>query len=397
LIVTHKKKCFFFTFLAVSVYHFYKKVWPYISQARQMWNAIQSLNSLGQDKPPRTSEQIAQDRAKRTALVAEGLQKLVCTDMENLHSYLRDTLNFSALEPFREKAQAASAQGKAAAKSIWNLLKISAVTYAVSAVYLVAMHDLMKRMQTGIVFRRNLSKDPQQKLALNAKGADEFMKLVHVPAALAGSQDTAAVTKPSSQPSSFLLKGGEEAGLVKLVGEVRAAVERVLGPVRLANQLQRDDIKKFIAEIRREVEGGGDSPIRVNLLERFLLPPEEPEAVAKVKGHNSDTLLDELRDIIEHPDFGPASQERLDAGFAHLEEKIACKAFAAKAGESAEEASKRPLAKLLAPIKDVIFRMFDKEEERKETLHILNQGPETASLLQSIFDEEVPDVETIDE
>ena len=37
------------------------------------------------------------------------------------------------------------------------------------------------------------------------------------------------------------------------------------------------------------------------------------------------------------------------------------------------------------------------EEERKETLHILNQGPETASLLQSIFDEEVPDVETIDE
>jgi len=41
--------------------------------------------------------------------------------------------------------------------------------------------------------------------------------------------------------------------------------------------------------------------------------------------------------------------------------------------------------------------MFDKEEERKETLHILNQGPETASLLQSIFDEEVPDVETIDE
>ena len=83
--------------------------------------------------------------------------------MENLHSYLRDTLNFSALEPFREKAQAASAQGKvivrhsthltltpnmkAAAKSIWNLLKISAVTYAVSAVYLVAMHDLMKRMQ----------------------------------------------------------------------------------------------------------------------------------------------------------------------------------------------------------------------------------------------------------
>ena len=75
-------------------------------------------------------------------------------------------------------------------------------------------------VQTGIVFRRNLSKDPQQKLALNAKGADEFMKLVHVPAALAGSQDTAAVTKPSSQPSSFLLKGGEEAGLVKLVGEV---------------------------------------------------------------------------------------------------------------------------------------------------------------------------------
>ena len=42
----------------------------------------------------------------------------------------------------------------------------------------------------------------------------------------------------------------------------------------------------------------------------------------KVKGHNSDTLLDELRDIIEHPDFGPASQERLDAGFAHLEEKV---------------------------------------------------------------------------
>jgi len=138
----------------------------------------------------------------------------------------------------------------------------------------------------------------------------------------------------------------------------------------------RSEVKKLLQDVRGRVEadGGASSSMR-----RWLLPPEdepsEPSQELSLPGNKSletgppvtvKELMDELRDIVDGPDFEVVLSERLDAGFEHLEEKISERVFPADSEGGSKET--KVLAKLLAPLKDVAASLFHKEEEDRATL-----------------------------
>lgn len=137
---------------------------------------------------------------------------------------------------------------QAAQKSLWELLKVVAVTYAVAGMYTVVLHDLVKRMQVStrtcphsahelptptvglsahtnwpmpeqgvsqstILVRHNFE-DSRPQLDAEAKEVErererQFLKITNVPASLTGQ---------GSASAGHLV----QAGLPRLVGEVPA-------------------------------------------------------------------------------------------------------------------------------------------------------------------------------
>lgn len=359
----HRRKVFLFTALAVCAYYFYQKVYPYLSKLRMMYKMMRQLQ--GQEQTPQQlASKARDDRRKFAEKTVAGSEDMVAADMVHLHTHLQREADLDSIKDFRKKEKEARDAGKDALKSIYSLLKFVSFTYAVAGIYVVSLHDLVKRMQIAILAHHQSQTSGGQSLRRVPLASQRaFLQLTNVP--------STSTTGSSSAASGHLVG----VGLDQLVKEVRQAVERVVGPVKIRANLKRTDIGRLIGAVRSEVEAGDGAS---QLVHRFMLPSETTtsptdQALAASSGDqesqlSAQDLLNELRDIIDGPDFDVVLHERLNAGFQHLEDKIKAKAWSSDKPEE-----DKVFVTLLPATQDAASRLFKKEEERKEALARINE------------------------
>jgi len=350
----HRRRLFLGSLVVVTAYWFYKKIWPYLRQAYQMYRMMQQLQGPTAT-PDEQAKKAKEDRRKYAEKASIGSTEMVATDLKHLHNYLRNEAQLTEIEPFREKEAEARAKGKAAQKSIWSTLKIVAVTYAVSGMYAMAMHDLVKRMQMTIVAHyngRGLEAKDGKKVSVSAQRT--FFQLTNI------NKTAEASASVGSAPLGHLA----HSGLPCLVKEVRQAVEEVVGPEKLRANFSKAGISRLLREVRQKVEAGGSA----KLVSRIMISPERDQAAtekhaadltATDQSITAEDLLNELRDwFFDHPDMDMVLEERLDAAFQHLEEKIAAKMYDAPAASQLSEGDEMSEPEMLR-----VFKAFDSNND----------------------------------
>jgi len=323
----HRIKLALMAALGYSAWRVYRVIKPHIGTIRMM------MKMMNQPGPPQLSAtELAELRVEEAAKVARSTaivsEKQVGKDMAHLKEHLKDATSVRLIEPFRERNDAAKKESKKAQVAI------------------ISRYDFRQRQLQMQDEGQDVAKIPQQVKR-------DFLTLTNVPIRAANSGCEEGETP---EKAGFFVSGG----LSLLASEVRASVEQVLGQQSVKWKVPKGELPALLTKIRQGVEEG-EGASKAGLVRRWMLPPEQeaaPEGTMQVASDAATSkivslndLVDELRDIVDGPDFETVVAERLDSSFAYIQRELYVKTYESK--ENNEFPDGWPLVKLCPKFKEL--------------------------------------------
>ncbi|KAI9853547.1 MAG: peroxin [Vezdaea acicularis] len=253
-----------------------------------------------------------------------------------------------------EKVQGSPPRGPKKTKlQLWNELKISSITRALTLIYTLSLLTLLTRIQLNLLGRRsylssvlNLASTPPStsNLTISLENNDPAD-----PTTTSPTYGHDFETNRRYLTFSWWLL---HRGWALLRNSVESAVKEVFGPLNLREDISHDALAALILEVRKRVEGATDEERRSKRWLPYLLPsPEEyptvlaesgmstsPTSSASPESTSTGTaelsaplrrLLDETADLIDSPSFSLVHTLLLDASFTQLSSTLNSQAFKA--------------------------------------------------------------------
>ncbi|KAI4848844.1 hypothetical protein E4T45_06162 [Aureobasidium sp. EXF-8846] len=237
---------------------------------------------------------------------------------------------------------------------LWNDMKISSITRALTLLYTLSLLTLLTRIQLNLLGRRTyLSSvvslasppNPSQSTHISMENNDDDnYDSVY-------GNDFETNRKYLTFSWWLLHKGSKE-----IVDKVSAAVKEVFGPVSPREDMTLERLSELILEVRKKVEGATESERREHRWLSYMLPPRDQEdfvlsesgidamsaspapqetsqdpmhaATSASSNASLRRLLDETSDLIDSPTFTHVFTQVLNATFSHLiDYRVATEAF----------------------------------------------------------------------
>ncbi|KEQ71119.1 Peroxin-3, partial [Aureobasidium namibiae CBS 147.97] len=237
---------------------------------------------------------------------------------------------------------------------LWNDMKISSITRALTLLYTLSLLTLLTRIQLNLLGRRtylssvvSLASPPNPSqsthISLENNDDDNYDSVY--------GNDFETNRKYLTFSWWLLHKGSKE-----IVDKVSAAVKEVFGPVSPREDITLERLSELILEVRKKVEGATESERREHRWLSYMLPPrdqedfvlsesgidamsaspapqetsQDPMYAANSAASNASLrrLLDETSDLIDSPTFTHVFTQVLNATFSHLiDYRVATEAF----------------------------------------------------------------------
>ncbi|KAI4744476.1 hypothetical protein E4T50_05167 [Aureobasidium sp. EXF-12298] len=237
---------------------------------------------------------------------------------------------------------------------LWNDMKISSITRALTLLYTLSLLTLLTRIQLNLLGRRtylssvvSLASPPNPSqsthISLENNDDDNYDSVY--------GNDFETNRKYLTFSWWLLHKGSNE-----IVEKVSAAVKEVFGPVSPREDITLERLSELILEVRKKVEGATESERREHRWLSYMLPPRDqedfvlsesgidampaspaPQETAQDPMHAASStssnaslrrLLDETSDLIDSPTFTHVFTQVLNATFSHLiDYRVATEAF----------------------------------------------------------------------
>jgi len=237
---------------------------------------------------------------------------------------------------------------------LWNDMKISSITRALTLLYTLSLLTLLTRIQLNLLGRRTyLSSvvslasppNPSQSTHISMENNDDDnYDSVY-------GNDFETNRKYLTFSWWLLHKGSKE-----IVEKVSAAVKDVFGPVSPREDMTLERLSELVLEVRKKVEGATESERREHRWLSYMLPPRDqedfvlsesgidamsaspaPQETSQDPMHTATSassnaslrrLLDETSDLIDSPTFIHVFTQVLNATFSHLiDYRVATEAF----------------------------------------------------------------------
>lgn len=228
---------------------------------------------------------------------------------------------------------------------LWNDLKISSITRALTLVYTLALLTIFTRIQLNLLGRRNylssvisLARDPEESSGISLENRDDDNP----------DQDYGNDFETNRKYLTFswwlLHRGWND-----VMQKVEQATKEAFGPLKPSDSITFARLSELILEVRKKVEGATDIERKERKWLSFLLPPtSEEEMVLRESGVSSEQsppesppthniyeispilrrLLDETADLVDSPTFSQVFTGLLDAAFSLLiDDKVGPQAY----------------------------------------------------------------------
>ncbi|KAG9674861.1 Peroxin-3, partial [Aureobasidium melanogenum] len=237
---------------------------------------------------------------------------------------------------------------------LWNDMKISSITRALTLLYTLSLLTLLTRIQLNLLGRRtylssvvSLANPPNPsdstRISLENNDDDNYDNVY--------GNDFETNRKYLTFSWWLLHKGTKD-----IVDKVTAAVKDVFGPINPREDMTLERLSELILEVRKKVEGATEAERREHKWLAYMLPPRDqedhvlsesgidamstspaPQETSQDPMHASSStssnaslrrLLDETSDLIDSPTFTHVFTQVLNATFSHLiDYRIATEAF----------------------------------------------------------------------
>ncbi|KAK4992032.1 peroxin [Elasticomyces elasticus] len=260
-------------------------------------------------------------------------------------------------------ATAPPLRSKKSKLQLWNDMKISSTTRAITLLYTLSLLTLLTRIQLNLLGRRtylssvvSLASPPPpastSRIALENNDDDNYDN--------AYGNDFETNRKYLTFSWWLLHRGCKD-----ILNKVTAAVKEALGPVKIKEEITLEQLSELVLQVRRKIEGATEEERRAQNWLSYLLPPRDqedfvlresgmgtpdspplrhtsedpfstassaspPAAIADHVSTNPSLrrLIDETSDLIDSPTFTHVLTLVLDAAFSHLVDiKIAQEAY----------------------------------------------------------------------
>ncbi|THW79391.1 hypothetical protein D6D19_01214 [Aureobasidium pullulans] len=237
---------------------------------------------------------------------------------------------------------------------LWNDMKISSITRALTLLYTLSLLTLLTRIQLNLLGRRTYLSSvvslasPQAAtdsthISMENNDDDNYDNVY--------GNDFETNRKYLTFSWWLLHKGSKE-----IADKVSAAVRHVFGPVNPREDMTLERLSQLILEVRKQVEGATETERREHRWLSYMLPPrhqedfvlsesgidamstspapqdtsQDPMHAVKTAASNASLrrLLDETSDLIDSPTFTHVFTQVLNATFSHLiDYRVATEAF----------------------------------------------------------------------
>ncbi|KAI4715658.1 hypothetical protein E4T48_08157 [Aureobasidium sp. EXF-10727] len=237
---------------------------------------------------------------------------------------------------------------------LWNDMKISSITRALTLLYTLSLLTLLTRIQLNLLGRRtylssvvSLANPPNPSdpthISMENNDDDNYDNVY--------GNDFETNRKYLTFSWWLLHKGTKD-----IVEKVSAAVKDVFGPINPREDMTLERLSELILEVRKKVEGATEAERREHGWLSYMLPPrdqedhvlsesgidamsaspapqdfsQDPMHAANSASSNASLrrLLDETSDLIDSPTFTHVITQVLNATFSHLiDYRVATEAF----------------------------------------------------------------------
>ncbi|KAK6008382.1 hypothetical protein QM012_000285 [Aureobasidium pullulans] len=237
---------------------------------------------------------------------------------------------------------------------LWNDMKISSITRALTLLYTLSLLTLLTRIQLNLLGRRtylssvvSLANPPNPSdsthISMENNDDDNYDNVY--------GNDFETNRKYLTFSWWLLHKGTKD-----IVDKVSAAVKDVFGPINPREDMTLERLSELILEVRKKVEGATEAERREHKWLSYMLPPRDqedhvlsesgidamstspapqetsrdPMYAASSTSSNASLrrLLDETSDLIDSPTFTHVFTQVLNATFSHLiDYRVATEAF----------------------------------------------------------------------
>ncbi|KAH0361178.1 Peroxin-3, partial [Aureobasidium melanogenum] len=237
---------------------------------------------------------------------------------------------------------------------LWNDMKISSITRALTLLYTLSLLTLLTRIQLNLLGRRtylssvvSLANPPNPsdstRISLENNDDDNYDNVY--------GNDFETNRKYLTFSWWLLHKGTKD-----IVDKVTAAVKDVFGPINPREDMTLERLSELILEVRKKVEGVTEAERREHRWLSYMLPPRDqedhvlsesgidamstspsPQEMSQDPMHPASStssnaslrrLLDETSDLIDSPTFTHVFTQVLNATFSHLiDYRVATEAF----------------------------------------------------------------------
>jgi len=228
---------------------------------------------------------------------------------------------------------------------LWNDLKISSITRALTLVYTLALLTIFTRIQLNLLGRRNylssvisLAAIPVDSSRISLENRDDDNP----------DQDCGNDFETNRKYLTFswwlLHRGWND-----IMQKVEQATKEAFGPLKPNDSISFAKLSELILEVRKTMEGATDTERKERKWLSFVLPsPSDEEVVLRESGVSSEQspptsppthniyeisqilrrLLDETADLVDSPTFGQVLTGVLDAAFSVLvDDKVGPEAY----------------------------------------------------------------------
>jgi len=308
-------------------------------------NVLKALpvEDILQELQQRKSEKIARSSTANSEIAPSEVASTIDEEGKSLGS--SSFIHASQVDvEGREPARSDIGAGKTKVQ-LWNDLKISSITRALTLVYTLALLTIFTRIQLNLLGRRNylssvisLATVPVEASGISLENRDDDNP----------DQDYGNDFETNRKYLTFswwLLHRGRN----DVMQKVEQATKRAFGPLKPNDSISFAKLSELIMEVRETVEGTTDADRKEKKWLSFLLPPtSDEEMVLRESGVSSEQspptsppvydvheispilrrLLDETADLVDSPTFTQVLTGLLDAAFSLLiDDKVGPEAY----------------------------------------------------------------------